>query len=162
MFLFTKVISKIYSTEIINRNGYTISNLLNCTVLLCKASQFSNAGFQCLSIWPTEQCCKAPNSCFCYRLHYGGRKERVLKKQCMVVEGLAQTYRHFVSHQRIGVHDRHKLVEEVWLGHKELWSQLLHYVFKLLSSISWNSIPGFRLTPRIVRLQIIRTNQFDV
>lgn len=52
-----------------------------------------------------------------------------------------------MSHQSIGVHDGHKLMEQIWLGHKELWSELLHYIFQLLGSVPWNSIPGFWLTP---------------
>lgn len=61
--------------------------------------------------------------------------------------GLPRTYRNFVCHQGVGVHDGHKLMQEVGLGHEELWSQFLHHVFQLLSSIAWDSIPGFWLAP---------------
>jgi hypothetical protein len=42
---------------------------------------------------------------------------------------VSTTYRHFMSHQSVGVHDGHQLVEQVRLGHKELRSELLHHVF---------------------------------
>jgi len=35
-------------------------------------------------------------------------------------------YRHIVVHQRVGVHDGDQLVQEVWLGLKQLRGQLLH------------------------------------
>lgn len=34
-----------------------------------------------------------------------------------------------MRHQGVGVHDGHELVQQVRLGHKELWGESLHHVF---------------------------------
>lgn len=64
-------------------------------------------------------------------------------------EDWPKTYRHFVSHQGIGVHDGDELVEEVGLGDEELRGQPFHHGLQLLGSVPWDSIPGLWLTPKI-------------
>lgn len=61
-----------------------------------------------------------------------------------------------MSHQGVGVHDGHQLMEEVRLGHEELRGQPLHHALQLLSRIPWDSIPGFGLTPgnEIVKINL--------
>ena len=65
--------------------------------------------------------------------------------------GSTQTYRHFVSHQGVGVHDGDKLVEKVGLGDEELWGQLLHHGLQLLSGVPGNAVPGLWLTPKAAK-----------
>lgn len=70
-------------------------------------------------------------------------------------EACPGTYRHFVSHQGVGVHDGHQLVQKVGLGHEELRSQLPHHALQLLSRKPRDSIPGFWLAPGD---EVVKTN----
>lgn len=57
------------------------------------------------------------------------------------------TYRDTVLHEDIGIHDGDQLVEQVRLGVKQLWCQLLHDSLQLLCCRGWHSIPRLRFTP---------------
>lgn len=56
-------------------------------------------------------------------------------------------YRDTVVHQRVGIHDGHELMEQVWLRLKQLRSQFLHDRLKVLCSVTRSSIPGLWLAP---------------
>lgn len=83
----------------------------------------------------------------------GNREKEKWGVKVWVVGGSTQTYRHFVSHQGVGVHDGDKLVEKVGLGDEELWGQFLHHSLQLLGGIPWNSVPGLWLTPKAVKAE---------
>lgn len=62
-------------------------------------------------------------------------------------EQQSPTYRHSVGHQSIWVHYGDKLVQEVWLRLKQLWSKLLHHVLQLFCCIPRGSIPRLWFSP---------------
>lgn len=65
------------------------------------------------------------------------------------------TYRDTMLHENIGIHDGDQLMEEVRLGVKQLWSQLLHYSLQLLCCRGWHSVPSLWFTPGRRRQQAI-------
>ena len=52
-----------------------------------------------------------------------------------------------VLHEHVGVHDGDQLVQQVRLGVKQLWSQLLHHCLQLLRRLCWHAIPRLGLPP---------------
>ena len=59
--------------------------------------------------------------------------------------------RHTLGSEGIGADDGDQLVKQVWLGFKQLWCRLLHHSLKVLSRVSWYTIPSLGLAPNVPR-----------